>query len=121
MDTPEKDYPGKFPVIKERVICAAIWVKDGAKYDHQPKNVESGLVICGRRHHNCFSTLKALIGLDKIISERVQGIQTDQGFLTSSDRFVDRKEAWVIAKDNNQIIYEPVDNEIQPLFSEDIY
>ena len=38
------------------IICAAIWFKDGNKYSHQPRNVDSGLVVCGRRHHNCFLT-----------------------------------------------------------------
>lgn len=28
-----------------------------------------------------------------------------QGFLTSLNRYVGRKEAWIIAKENNQIVY----------------
>ncbi len=27
-------------------------------HDFQPKNIESGFIICGRRHHNCFATMK---------------------------------------------------------------
>ena len=44
------------------IICAAIWFKDGKKYSHQPRNVDSGLVVCGRRHHNCFLTAFELSG-----------------------------------------------------------
>lgn len=34
----------------ERILCAAIWFKDGNKYEHQTKNVDSGFVVCDRRH-----------------------------------------------------------------------
>ena len=37
----------------ERILCAAIWYNDGKKHVHQPINIETGFVICGRRHHNC--------------------------------------------------------------------
>jgi hypothetical protein len=42
-----------------------------------------------------------------------------QGFLTSTNRFVDRYEAMVIAVANNQLIGVP--NNKEKLFSEDIY
>lgn len=46
-------------------------------------------------------------------------INAEQGFLTSKDRFVDRKEALKIAKKRNQIIRKHgTDNE---LFSEDLF
>ncbi len=74
------------------IICAAIWFKDGNKYSHQPRNVDSGLVVCGRRHHNCFLTAFELNGGKKIEGLNEVNERAVQGFLTSDDRFVDRKE-----------------------------
>lgn len=93
----------------EYVICAAIHFKDGKNHQHQPKNIESGFVICGRRHHNCF--------MAKSLSEysEAKGIGV-QGFLTSKDRFLDRKEAGQLAYEQKQI-----DRPTDCLFSEDIY
>lgn len=93
----------------EYIICAAIHFKDDLKYNHQPRNIESGFVICGRRHHNCFMSKKILE-----FSE-VKGTAI-QGFLTSKDRFIDRKEGGEIAFKTGQIIYET-----NCLFSEDLY
>ena len=45
------------------ILCAAIWFKDGNKYEHQPKNVDSGIVVCERRHHNCFLNAYVLNGI----------------------------------------------------------
>jgi hypothetical protein len=36
-------------ITKEYIICSAIWFRDGKKYEMQPKNIESGFVISGRR------------------------------------------------------------------------
>jgi hypothetical protein len=90
------------------IICAANYVKDGKEYLHQPKNIKSGFVICGRRHHNIIMTKKILSGN--------KSHEDIQGFLTSDDRFVDRIEAGEIAFKANQI-NKPTDC----LFSEDIY
>jgi len=34
----------------------------------------------------------------------LQKVKTIQGFITSKNRFVDRKEALIIAQNNNQVI-----------------
>lgn len=78
--------------MSERVLCAAVHYRNGKKYEHQPKNVESGLVVCGRRHHNALLTLFMLIRFKKRNT-----VDIVQGFITSDDRFVDRKEAYLIA------------------------
>lgn len=97
--------------MKEYILCSTVWFKDGEKYDHQPKNVDSGFVICGRRHHNCFFTAWNL-GYD-----REQSIGRDiQGFLTNTNRFVDRDEAAVIAYKAGQI-----KDRRSFLISEDLY
>lgn len=104
----ERMYPEAY-YKPEYVICAAIYWKDGIVHPHQPKNIESGFVICGRRHHNCF--------IAKIMSEFSEADgKSVQGFLTSKDRFIDRKEAGQLAFEAKQIS-EPNDC----LFSEDLY
>ena len=96
----------------EYIICSAIWFNDSkVDYLHQPKNVNEGFVICGRRHHNCFLTMGFIKGVElKDYKEIVQG------FLTNTDRFVDRKEAGKIAFEANQI-----KQQTERLFSEDLY
>ena len=94
----------------DRILCAAIWFKDGEKYNHQPKNIETGFVIAGRRHHNCVLTLD-------ILGKRSSEIKAhEQGFITSDDMFVDRKEAAKIAYTIGQ-----TKKLESPLFSEDLY
>lgn len=72
--------------MKEKILCASV------NYN--------GTIICGHRHGDCYDVLKNLLGLTT--SEELPG-REHQGFLTSDNRFVDRKEAWIIAKENNQI------------------
>lgn len=97
--------------MKETIICAAIHFEDNIVHHQQPKNVLTGIVVCGRRHHNVFATLTAF-GID-----RLQYKPATQGFVTSLDRFVDREEAWKIAFDAGQI----KDESNKTLFSEDLY
>ena len=101
----------------KKILCAAIHYNDGKVYPHQPKNIKEGLVICGRRHHNCITTLSSLTN-----GEHVRKF-IDQGFLTVDDNYVDRQEAYKIAYEANQIIgpnKEREKNEIG-LTSEDLY
>ena len=99
-----------YKMIKEFIICAAIWIDDGQIYDEQPVNIERGFVICGRRHSNCYKTIECLTGQTPndrigtwIESLSDEEVRKHQGFVTSLDRYVDRYEAWKIAKENNQI------------------
>ncbi len=96
--------------MKEYILCAAIHLNDGKKYEHQPKNINIGIVVCGRRHHNCFVTLIQFHpkrSIDKPIT---------QGFITSIDRFVGRTAAAQIAFKAGQI-----PKESHTLVSEDLY
>lgn len=99
---------------KEYILCAAIWYNDGLKHDSQPVNIETGFVVCGRRHHNCYATVVNIASLNEAIKLKITNIENTmskeeynkhQGFITSLDRYVDRKEAWIIAKENNQITW----------------
>ncbi len=96
----------------EYIICAALWFKDGKQHVHQPRNVDSGFVVCGRRHHNCFYIASICIadGYSEVKGSCVQG------FLTSRDRFVDRAEGGKIAFEQKQI-----NEETDCMFSEDLY
>lgn len=109
--------------VEEHILCAAIWVNDGAFHEHQPKNISTGYVISGRRHNNCFATIVDLIGLEEAIELRKYHNLRSQGFITNLDRFVDRKEAWEIALAAKQIRYglEAVDKENTILISENLY
>lgn len=100
----------------EYILCSAIWFRDGKKYDSQPKNIESGFVISGRRHHNCYATLQSIFRFVKYgYLEEQQPEEKEilkwfnyleerevQGFLTSEDRFINRKEAYDLAIENGQ-------------------
>ena len=113
-------------MIKEKILCAAIYFNDGIRREGQPKNIETGFVVTGRRHHNCYSTLQAIadtIGMKEILKNQIERIDRDhQGFITSSDRYVDRKEGFKIAKENNQIFHKMHDKENEGvLISEDLY
>lgn len=109
--------------MKEFIICSAIHYDDGVKHDHQPKNITSGFVVCGRRHHNCITTLSITMA-DKY--DKVMAMRDAQGFMTNTDRFVDRKEGYFIAKDAGQLLHDMHDMSnpqltSECLYSEDIY
>lgn len=102
----------------EYILCAAIWYKDlklKITFEHNvlPVNCDRGLVFCGHRHPHCLYTMGSITGLKS--SEHEVG-EYIQGFLTSKNRFVDRKEAAIIAYKSVQILEEKT-----TLFSEDLY
>lgn len=88
---------------KEFIICAANHYDDGEIHLYQPNNINSGFVTCGRRHHNCIGTFAQIVGFP--YSESAYAIRKTeiQGFLTNTNRFVSRKEAFQIARLANQI------------------
>ena len=109
---------------QEFIVCAAIHFDDGIEHEgHHP--VKSGFVICGLRHCNIYSGVYAAIQAadgeyGKILSLNEPNntrTKITEGFLTSKNRFVDRKEAYKIALHAGQV--KEKDNE--KLFSEDLY
>ncbi|MBB6003878.1 hypothetical protein [Arcicella rosea] len=95
---------------KEYILCASVWFDDGVvTYHHQPKNIKSGFVVSGRRHHNCFYTVSVFTEDPKSKASK----SITQGFLTNTDRFVDRKEAAKIAFEAGQVpeLYEQLISE----------
>ena len=89
---------------KEFIICAANYYNDNKVRSFNPKNINTGFVICGRRHHNCIAIFAQMVGFP-YLDEAMKLHQTEiQGFLTNTDRFVNRKDAYKIAYEANQII-----------------
>lgn len=111
--------------MKEFIICSAIHFQDKNEYAHQPDNIKSGFVVCGRRHHNCYNVLSSLgkaLNLERRTREIIEVINRDsQGFLTNTNRFVNRKEAAIIAKEANQLINPRLYEDGYILTSEDLY
>lgn len=106
MQTLEKD-------VIEFVLCAAIWYKDFPLALYQPKNIDTGFVMCGKNH-------PAIIHQHVVLANKKQSEmgRYTQGFITSTNKFVDRQEAALIAICANQVNVTKVGKE---LFSEDLY
>jgi len=104
----------------ETILCAAIHYTDGKVHPSQPLNIETGFVVCGRRHHNCY-TLLDILGVD-YQNEVVCG-RDHQGFITSKNRYVGRREGFQIALAAKQIPESRIsnDDEMNILTSEDLY
>ncbi|WP_428663467.1 hypothetical protein [Runella sp.] len=102
----------------EYILCAAIHYEDGKQYPHQPENISSGLIICGRRHDNCYMTLSALLGNN---DGKLNVGRDKQGFITNLNRYVDRKEGYQIAKKAGQLLHNLHDQSNPILISEDLY
>jgi len=100
-----------------RILCSAIHVDNGQEYVHQPKNIKTGMVICGRRHHNIIPTIQLMFN-DDIIKDLKLERKIVQGFLTSDDLFLNREEAYKVAKHANQLEKTLIGS---VLISEDLY
>lgn len=104
---------------KEYILCAANWYKDLPLVCKdipgellRPKNCDRGIIFCGLRHPFCLYQMVAMTGK----SQHEAGEEI-QGFLTSENRFVDRKEgADIHIKNGNKLNYSS-----NQLFSEDLY
>lgn len=88
----------------EIILCAAV------EFD--------GIIISGYRHSNCVDVLEKFKVPPKDYPDR-----KSWGFLTSSKRFVTRKEAWYLAKAAGQIRFGEgaTDPENPQLISENLY
>lgn len=112
---------------KEVILCAAIHYDNGLEYPHQSiYGVKTGFVLCGYRHLNIIGILPTNIYFKKTNENSVQIAWNEncpkhesyQGFLTSTGRFVGRREAAQIALHSGQI------KELKfgiELYSEDLY
>jgi hypothetical protein len=101
---------------QEKIICAAIWYKEQHTPVHGPINIKKGIVICGHRHPHCIGAFNALTGLRSVTPDCGE---YEQGFLTSHNRFVDRKEGFDIAANAFQLGVTYANQ--TELYSEDLY
>jgi hypothetical protein len=56
-----------------------------------------------------------------LITDKITTGEDIQGFITSKDRFVDRKEAYKIAVQSGQVHSNSLQPELKELYSEDLY
>lgn len=81
------------------ILCAAIWFDDGKPYANQPRNIPTGVVLCGYGHASVFAQTQT-----NVAGRHALGIyEKEQGFLTTENTFVGRKEAAQIALEAGQI------------------
>lgn len=106
--------------MNERIYSAAIWYKklEIERKLHNPTNIDEGIVVCGHRHADIITTVFNLTGLRTCTNGEDCTGESVQGFVTDSNRFVNRVTAKVIAEKAGQIINPTKFNE---LYSEDIY
>ena len=90
------------------IVCAAIKLT----------NEFAELVVCGHRHHNCLVTIYHL-------APCWSGCKKIQGFINHKGEFLDRKEALAHALECGQLSathrFYQKDNNIEELYSEDLY
>lgn len=108
----------------EYILCAAIWYKEIPLVKTipgvLPKNIDTGLVVTGHRHGQCIWTVVCLAGLRTVeIAEDATG-KSIQGFLTNTNRFVDREEGFDIAEASGQL-NDRTRGKSRTLYSEDLY
>jgi hypothetical protein len=95
---------------KKYIICSAIYFDDNEIHPSQPNNIKTGLVVCGLRHHNCFSIANLIFK-----HHEYKGVQ---GFVTSDNLFLNREDAYKYAIENGQIKKDLIRN---VLTSDDLY
>lgn len=102
----------------ERIYSAAIWYKDLPTAKYMPTNIDKGVVVEGHRHADIIRTVLNLLGKRTTQFGENSAGETEQGFVTNTNRFVNRVEAMKIAREANQLIEETTFLE---LYSEDLY
>ena len=104
--------------IPERIVCSACQVfvdeRDGTNEDGSEIIHE----VYGLRHYDSLMR-KQIKELEKQYNYAL--LDWEQGFLTNKGRFVDRKEAMKIAKEQGQVIRLSGSPNADILFSEDLY
>lgn len=106
--------------MKEYILCAANYYNDNTVNVFNPININVGFIICGHRHHNCIDTFAKMFGFP--YSEEVLNLKRTeiQGFITNTNKFLNREEALVVARDANQVLDEAKVSGLS-LHSEDLY
>lgn len=88
--------------MSELIICAAVRI--------------SGHIFRGNRHHDCISSARRYFGDEADVSE-----PRDEGFITSTGRYVDREKARKIHEASGAKPFHGEYHDETRLFSEDLY
>lgn len=104
----------------EFIVCSCNYYNDENEHVHQPINISKGFVVCGLRHHNCTNTFAQIFGFP--YSEKTLEIKRteEQGFLTNTNKFVNREYALEIAVKANQL-KDGNGHNLKKLHSEDLW
>ena len=104
---------------KEYILCSAIHYDDGViNSRRRTRNYpETGIVICGYKHPDIIGILPT----NNKMRNDGKIYTCTQGFLTSLGRFVNREEAYLIAKNQNQLLENSNFKNKTILYSEDLY
>ena len=102
----------------EKIICAAIHYHDGINHPHQPINISTGFIVCGRGHHNCVATVSVLTSVSA--AGLLRKMDKTEGFLTDTNRFLNREMARAVAFEAGQLAGKDVQSKTK-LYSEDLY
>lgn len=90
----------------EKIICAAVKYKDE--------------IFRGHRHCHAIAAMRDKLSYN-MTRRDMERINEEQGFMTSENRFVDRKEAFEIAVNGGQLKGLKNFEKGQNLYSEDLY
>lgn len=103
---------------REYILCSANYYNDGIDHTHKPFNIDKGFILSGWRHHNCNSIFVQMYGFPyKDYALKIKKTEV-QGFITNKNRFLDRKEALKLVKENGQLKKSLIGSE---LTSEDLW
>lgn len=99
----------------EYIIASAIHYDTGRIHRFQSGyGIKTGYVICGFRHPHIIAI--QTINKTWLVNKEMGVIKTEQGFITSRGRYVNREEAAEIAYNSGQI-----ETKLKRLFSEDVF
>jgi len=90
----------------KKIICAAVRIDETDK------------IFLGHRHCHCNDAANGELSWS-MNRQEISKLETTEGFMTSENRFVDRKEAWKIAEAAGQIKQQSGGH--GTLYSEDLY
>lgn len=115
--------------MKEFIICSAILIRDGKIHKEQPIGVDLGFVVTGRRHGDCYKTIANVCGVNDFNDTPFALMTTaaDMGFITNTNKFLNRKQAMIVAYKANQLLMPQLHDhktEDDPMFiltSEDLF
>lgn len=98
------------------IMCSAIWVDDGI--NHPRQQIDSGVIFCGRRHHNIFEQIIPAFGWPP--EKDGKRLYKAQGFITSEGHFANHIVARQLAIAAGQIEDSKAIHKYH-LFSEDLW